>query len=94
MQKYYFTYGTDPAYPFQGGWTEVEAPSLSTALELYHYFHPMQRYGFNCEKVLDESKFLATDMLLNGNFGAWCQEEISLSRNLIAADSGADRKET
>lgn len=26
MPKFYFTYGTDPAYPFKGGWTRTAKP--------------------------------------------------------------------
>lgn len=32
MPKFYFTYGTDPAYPFQGGWTEIEATKPAHSL--------------------------------------------------------------
>ena len=90
MPKFYFTYGTDPAHPFRGGWTEVTASDISTACVLFLEVHP------GCRKAcLDgvclytEDKFIATDMLLNGNFGAWCQEEISINRNLIANAEGS-----
>jgi len=90
MPKLYFTYGTDPAYPFRGGWTEITAPSLATAYEIFRAYHP------NCPvflSVLTEDEFLATGMLLNGHCGAWCQEGITVSRNVIAAGDTAGNDE-
>lgn len=40
MPKFYFTYGTDPSYPFQGGWTEVEAPDRPSACTAFKMYHP------------------------------------------------------
>lgn len=87
MPKFYFTYGTADHFPFRGGWTEITAPDKLKARNLFRMFHPDKegRFGTpNCEGVYTEGQFIATDMYLNGNFGAWCQEEISLIRNLIA----------
>ena len=89
MPKYYFTYGTDPAYPFQGGWTEVTAPDELQARRLFQMFHSVPEGIFgvlNCAEIYSEDKFIATDMFRNGCFGAWCQEEITVSRNLIAGE--------
>ena len=47
MAKFYFTYGTDPAFPYQGGWTEIEAEDLHRALSAFKTFHP-NRNGSEC----------------------------------------------
>lgn len=39
-KKFYFTYGSDPAYPFQGGWTLVYAPDLKAAQQIFKAYHP------------------------------------------------------
>lgn len=89
MSKFYFTYGTDPAYPFRGGWTEIEAPDMLTACKLFRAYHP-DRPGsaglLNYADIYSEDRFIQTDMLLNGNFGAWCQEEITVTWELIARE--------
>ena len=87
MPKFYFTYGTDPSYPFHGGWTEIEALDRPTACNLFQAYHP-NRPGsagsLNCADIYNEDEFMRTDMLLDGNFGVCCHEEITVSRNLIA----------
>lgn len=92
MPKFYFTYGLDPAYPFQGGWTEIKAPDRPTACNLFQSYHPNHNRpeivgNLNCSDIYDEDEFMRTDMLLDGNFGAWCNEEITVTRELIAGDS-------
>jgi len=94
MPKYYFTYARDAGHPFEGGWTEVEAPNYSVAEELFEAYHPIRDPGdLNCEYIYSENEFLATDMPLNGYCGAWCQEEITVSRNVIAAEDTAGNDE-
>ena len=87
MPKFYFTYDLDSTHPFQGGWTEITAPDELKARNLFRMFHPDEEGHFgtlNCADVYTEDKFIATDMYLNGPFGAWCQEEIGLIHSLIA----------
>lgn len=55
--KFYFTYGSS-GMAYEGGWTEVEAPSITIAWQAFTAFHP----SVNGSKV-----FYATDMgNLNG----------------------------
>lgn len=79
MPKFYFTYGTAPSYPFQNGWTEVEAPDRNKAVELFRAVHP-DRPGsqgiLNCASVYDEEFFKATEMYLDSNFGGRCHERV------------------
>lgn len=77
---YYFTYGSgDPDMPFQGGWTEVEAPDPPTAIKIFNMVHPPRRGQFlNCSSVYPQEQFEKTEMAQVGNFGARCQERIIL----------------
>lgn len=57
--KYYFTYGSDDRFPFQSGWTEVEAESYDQAVEGFQAFHP-NRPGsdfINCAGIYGEESF-------------------------------------
>jgi hypothetical protein len=91
MPKFYYTYGTDPVYPFQGGWTEIEAPDRTAADLAFKAYHPCRPGGrfLNCADVYSEREFLPSDMLLNGNYGLWCQEEITLTRTMVNIESEA-----
>lgn len=79
MSKFYFTYGTDPAYPFRDGWTEIEAPDQNTAAELFQEIHP-DRPGsegiLNCAFVYEEDSFKSTKMYQDSNFGGHCHERL------------------
>ena len=78
MPKFYFTYGTDPSYPFQGGWTEIEAPDPDKAGEIFSAVHPDRHAGIlNCAFTYTEERFKATEMYKFGdNFGGRCHERI------------------
>ena len=79
MPKFYFTYGTSRQYDYQGGWTEVEAPSRSAAIAAFRAYHPNRRIGvLNCADVYCEDYFLKTDMFTEGNLGAYCHERTVL----------------
>ena len=82
MAKFYFTYGTDKKFPFQGGWTEVEADNLSAAIKAFNIFHPERENGcVNCSFWYTEEQFLSSGMA-NGNLDNRCHEHISLKREL------------
>ena len=36
MNSYYFTYGTDPDFPFCGGYTKIFANNMEEAVEFDH----------------------------------------------------------
>ncbi len=91
MPKFYFTYGTSPAYPFQGGWTEVEAPDRPTACKLFQVYHPTRPGSagrLNYADVYSDEAFKQTGMYSAGNFGFRCQERIDLSREVLRAENG------
>lgn len=86
---FYFIYGTDDDYPFRGGWTKVVAPNAILAINLFLASHPVKEDFeiINCAHILTEDEFKATDMPRNGNHGAWCHEEITVTRHLTEASS-------
>lgn len=70
--KYYFTFGTDKTHPFRGGWVEVMAESLNSAIELFNEHFPPTDGFVRCAFYYTESQFRKTGMLENGNFGYKC----------------------
>lgn len=72
--KYYFTFGSDPRYPFQGGWVEVWAVSLNHAIQVFREKYPDWDGELNCENHYTEGYFQRTGMRQEGNHGAYCHE--------------------
>lgn len=78
---YYFTYGSDIRFPFQSGWTEIEAESYDQAIAAFQAFHP-NRSGsdfINCAGIYGEESFSRKRMAKEGNFGRRCVERIRIS---------------
>lgn len=58
METFYFTYGTDKNFPFQGGWTEVHAADRNQAVALFRREHPDRSPGLvNCSSIYTEKQF-------------------------------------
>lgn len=58
METFYFTYGTDKNFPFQGGWTEVHAADRNQAVALFRREHPDRTPGVvNCSSIYTEKQF-------------------------------------
>lgn len=82
MAKFYFTYGTNPEFPYQGGWTEIEAENSSRAQIAFRYFHPNREGSpyLNCAGMYDDQAFAATIMSgIKNCFGHACREQITVS---------------
>lgn len=80
MKTFYFTYGLNDQ-PYPGGWTEVVAPDMESALSLFRAFHPsMDNDLLNCAGIYSQEEFVVTSMFLNGNFGKRCWERIFVHR--------------
>lgn len=75
MGKYYFTYGSE-GHPYVGGWTEITAPTMSKAIELFHALHPAEG-GLPCAFIYPEEDFLRSRMSERGNFGHSCHERLT-----------------
>lgn len=58
METFYFTYGTDKGFPFQGGWTEVHAADRNQAVALFRREHPDRTPGVVlCSSIYTEKQF-------------------------------------
>ena len=80
MLKLYFTYRTENL-PFDGGWTEVEAPTANAAILAFRAFHPDQHAGIlNCSDTYLAENFERTEMFRDGIRGYRCREVITLRR--------------
>ena len=67
--KFYFTYSSS-GMAYKGGWTEVEAPSITIAVQAFTAFHRAVNGITACSDIYTESEFRKTGMLDGGNFGA------------------------
>ena len=78
LRYYYFTFGTDPDYPFAGGWVTVAAPSRQAAVQIFLLYYPNETGAdvLNCADVYTEEEFKETGMEETGNFGAFCHAVI------------------
>lgn len=78
MEKFYFTYGTDPKYPFQGGWTLVYATSMAVAQRIFKSIHPNREGSdlLNCAWCYTHEQFMKGNAFKEGNFGVRCHEII------------------
>ena len=84
MPRFYFTYGSDERFPFQGGWTMVAAPNQAVAYEAFRAFHPDRNGCLNCSDVYTETEFESTKMYQTGNRDCRCHERIAISRELLS----------
>ena len=82
LRYYYFTFGTDPDYPFAGGWVTVAAPSRQAAVQIFRLYYPNEAGtdALNCADVYTEEEFKETGMEETGNFGAFCHVVIEPRR--------------
>lgn len=85
MAKFYFTFGTDPEYPYRGGWVTIEAKNINTAQGVFMALFPNERTWFegasdvcNCADIYTEERFNRTNMPKRGNYGAFCHAEYHL----------------
>lgn len=75
MKKYYYTFGMDERFPFQGGWTEVIADDINNAHAVFRRKHPDRTPGIlNCSDYYTEQQFRKSEMYGNGNLGRKCLE--------------------
>lgn len=95
MPKFFFSLGTDPKFPYEGGWIEVEAPSLGAAQAAYQEFHPNRENSscINCAFMYSEREWVNTPMAIDNDcFGHACREKISVTFERIPAYDGETLK--
>lgn len=78
LNPYYYTFGSDPAFPYIYGWVEVYANSWEEANKKFRTRFP-DRLGhegiINCAFAYDQTSWNKTSMS-NGNMGCLCHETI------------------
>lgn len=89
-QNYYFCYGSE-GQDYRGGWTEINAPSLDLARELFRLFHPSNPPGgfLACGEVCTEEQF--RERYQNhpqGNLGAFRWEKIVVTQKKSQEKTG------
>ena len=80
--KFYFTYGSDERYPFQYGWTEIDAPDKAMACAAFRMYHPDRDPNvriLNCADVYTEAEFQDTMEYVQANWQDRCHERITLT---------------
>lgn len=78
-KRFYFTFGSDAAFPFPGGWVEVLAGDMDEARDTFRSHFPSRdgRPFLNCAFVYTEEQFKATVMYETGtSMGHGCWAEI------------------
>lgn len=84
MKEFYFTYGTSETMPYQKGWTKVNAETRSEAIKAFRYFHPDHIEGLiNCCSIYERVSMEVYGMLEKGNFGVFCHEAITATKNCL-----------
>lgn len=83
-KKFYFTFGTDEKYPFQGGWVEIIAENKKEAIITFQAHYPNRQGSpfYNACDCYESSYFEETNMFTNGNLGAYCHRVIHNSKFL------------
>lgn len=84
---FYFTYGLGrpeiTSQAFQGGWTEVEAPDVRTAIKAYETFHPVNEHGLMPCCGVAYTELQMGKMLTEGNGGKFCHDRIKYQYEVV-----------
>ena len=81
-QKFYFTFGDNPNFPYKGGWVVIEAPNEHIARSIFALLYPNTKENtvLRCSFVYDETSWKNTIMYKNNsNLGQACHASFSLS---------------
>ena len=58
MEKFYYTFGTDPGFPYQQGWVEVHAANWETAHQIFRSHYPDRHLNtLNCAFFYNETQW-------------------------------------
>lgn len=74
LSRFYFTFGSDPHFPFQEGWIAIEAPDIRAAAKIFkvYYPNPLDDTVLNCSDYYAAADFEASSMFKTDNRGARC----------------------
>lgn len=86
MQRFYFTFGTDPKFPYHGGWVEVLAPNMKSAADAFkaHFPNDLDDSVLNCADYYTEDDFIRYGFLQDGNWDSRCHAVIINSEGFKA----------
>lgn len=74
MNAYYYTFGSDMRFPYQGGWVQVFAETSEKADAIFRKYFPDRHPGIlNCAAIYAQENF-PKSMLINGNLGKYCHK--------------------
>lgn len=77
MNKYFYTFGTDPQFPYCRGWVEVHADSWEAAHEKFRARFPDRHENcLNCAFFYDEAVFMQTRISYENLPDEFCHEVI------------------
>lgn len=83
MQTFYYTFGSNPIFPYQNGWVEIKAPDRQMADNVFMHFYPQTNKNnpcLNCAFVYKEEEFKNTIMAKkNTNLGFGCHKTFTLT---------------
>ena len=84
MQKFYFTFGSSPTFPFENGWIIINADCKNDACKYFMNLYPNPRNPdiINCAFIYSEDEFKDTIMYENGNLGAGCHKEYTVKSTI------------
>ena len=79
-QKFYFTFGDSPNFPYKDGWIVIEAPNEHIARKIFALLYPNTTDDIlRCSFVYDETSWKNTTMYKNNtNFGKSCHASFGL----------------
>ena len=60
FNKYYFSFGSDPLYPYQNGYIVIEAKNIEAACDIFKAYHPNREGSnlINCAFIYTEDEFM------------------------------------
>ena len=61
-ETFYYTFGSDEGFPFQGGWVEVNANNLGEANDMFRSYFADRNGALNCVFVYDSEEWAQTPM--------------------------------
>ena len=75
MNRYFYTFGSDPGFPYHNGWVEVRAESWDKANQMFRAKFPDRHEGtLNCAFFYDEEQWKKMDP--EHNWSGWKLHEV------------------
>lgn len=94
MNRFFYTFGSDERFPFQGGWVEVQAENLLEAHKIFRSYYPDRTPGcLNCSDYYTEFIFNAENFPAEGNRGRFCHR-ILADKQLTTTKTNGYKAET